>query len=295
MPTLRQLEVFVEAARDLNFRSTADRLSISQPAVSRQIQALERELACSLFDRQRGRSVRLSMAGERLLSRARDTLAASRDLVAQQDPQPRKIRVGIRHYLLETRVRRHIPAFLDANPTLDVEFRVVDDVNDLVAMLEARDVDLGLYRGDPPSGETLSVQSLHSAPVSIYATPALAAELRRTGSDLSEAPFLSLGRSATEPLQLVTDRLSQVGITPRNVVGKTQFPEVLARWCLEGRGVAILFDEETRLAVYEGRILKFGPRLRPLETLLLSQRQQIHGIKPLVAFLADTVQPTETY
>jgi DNA-binding transcriptional LysR family regulator len=293
MPTLRQLEVFVEAARDLNFRSTADRLSISQPAVSRQIQALERELACSLFDRQRGRSVRLSADGERLLSRARNTLAASRDLVAQQDPQPRKIRVGIRHYLLETRVRRHIPAFLDANPSLDVEFRVIDDVNDLVALIEAGDVDLGLYRGDPPASQTLSVKSLHSEPVSLYSAPALHNALRQDGMDLSEAPFLSLGRSAMEPLQLITERLKEVGITPRNVVGKTQFPDVLARWCLEGRGIAILFDEEIRLELDQGRVVRFGPKLRSLETLLVSRRQQLHGSDPVVAFLTATLQQSE--
>jgi DNA-binding transcriptional LysR family regulator len=291
MPTLRQLEIFVEAARDLNFRSTADRLSISQPAVSSQIQALERGLACSLFDRQRGRSVRLSPEGGRLLSHARDTLAASRELVAQPEPQQRKIRVGIRHYLLETRVRQHIPAFLDANPKLDVEFSVIDDVNTLIESIEVGEVDFGLYRGDPPASGRLLVQGLHSAPVSLYATPALVNGLSRSGADLSQTALLLLGRSAMEPLSLITDRLREVGITPRNVLAKTQFPHVLARWCLEGRGMAILFDGEVELEVAQGRIVKFGPQLRPLETVLLSRSQRLRGSRPVMAFLAAMMEP----
>ncbi|HIM88237.1 MAG TPA: LysR family transcriptional regulator, partial [Gammaproteobacteria bacterium] len=39
------------------------RLFISQPAVSLQIQALERELACTLFER-RGPQIRLTQAGQ---------------------------------------------------------------------------------------------------------------------------------------------------------------------------------------------------------------------------------------
>lgn len=48
--TFTQLRCFIEVARQLNFARAAETLYISQPAVSRQIHALENELGVRLFD-----------------------------------------------------------------------------------------------------------------------------------------------------------------------------------------------------------------------------------------------------
>ena len=63
---LKQLRAFCHAARSGSITKAAQRLFISQPAVSLQIQALERELACILFER-RGPKIRLTHAGRTLL------------------------------------------------------------------------------------------------------------------------------------------------------------------------------------------------------------------------------------
>jgi DNA-binding transcriptional LysR family regulator len=63
---LKQLRAFCHAARSGSITKAAQRLFISQPAVSLQIQALERELACMLFER-RGPKIRLTQAGRALL------------------------------------------------------------------------------------------------------------------------------------------------------------------------------------------------------------------------------------
>lgn len=46
-----QLDYFLEVANNLSFTETAEKFYISQPAVSKQIKALEQELGCSLFER----------------------------------------------------------------------------------------------------------------------------------------------------------------------------------------------------------------------------------------------------
>ena len=61
--TFTQLRCFIEVARQLNFARAAETLYISQPAVSRQIHALENELGVRLFDRTR-HVVALTSAGE---------------------------------------------------------------------------------------------------------------------------------------------------------------------------------------------------------------------------------------
>ncbi|MFE6888699.1 LysR substrate-binding domain-containing protein [Streptomyces sp. NPDC057694] len=71
----RDLRYFTAVADELNFTRAAERLYVSQPALSKQIRALERQLGAELFVRDR-RTVRLTGVGEALLPHARALLAA---------------------------------------------------------------------------------------------------------------------------------------------------------------------------------------------------------------------------
>jgi epsilon-lactone hydrolase len=70
---LRHLRAFVAVAEELNFGRAADRLYITQSALSRQIRALEKLLGCELLRRSTHR-VELTLAGEALLDRSRPLL-----------------------------------------------------------------------------------------------------------------------------------------------------------------------------------------------------------------------------
>ena len=77
---LRHLRAFVAVAEDLSFSKAAQRLFITQPALSRQIRSLERMVGCDLFRRSTQR-VELTLAGEALLAHARGLLAGLTDAV----------------------------------------------------------------------------------------------------------------------------------------------------------------------------------------------------------------------
>jgi DNA-binding transcriptional LysR family regulator len=77
MINVPELKVFVAAAEELNFSRAAQRLHLSQSAVSQNIQSIERTYGVELFLRH-GRSVQLSEAGQTILPMARDVLNAAR-------------------------------------------------------------------------------------------------------------------------------------------------------------------------------------------------------------------------
>ncbi len=70
---LRHLRAFVAVAEELSFGRAADRLYVSQSALSRQIRGLEQLLGCELLRRSTHR-VELTIAGEALLDRSRTVL-----------------------------------------------------------------------------------------------------------------------------------------------------------------------------------------------------------------------------
>jgi epsilon-lactone hydrolase len=78
---LRHLRAFVAVAEELNFTRAAATLYLSAPALSRQIQALERLVGCALF-RRSTHMVELTLAGEALLDGARRVLTEMDGAVA---------------------------------------------------------------------------------------------------------------------------------------------------------------------------------------------------------------------
>ncbi|GAA2116468.1 hypothetical protein GCM10009802_16950 [Streptomyces synnematoformans] len=71
---VRDLRYFAAVAEELSFTRAAERLYVSQPALSKQVRALERQLGYPLFER-RARSVALTPQGAALLPAVRELIA----------------------------------------------------------------------------------------------------------------------------------------------------------------------------------------------------------------------------
>jgi DNA-binding transcriptional LysR family regulator len=286
LPTLRQLELFLEASKDCNFRETADRLGISQAGLSQQIRALEIKLGCTVFDRHRGATPALSIRGRRLLPTAREMVAAGSKLTSPRDgPDPKRIIVAIRHYVLERDVRGKVPQFLDLHPGLVLQFIVSDDISTLLQHVRNGNADLGVFRGDPPFDAGLKIEVQHETSCRMFAAPTIAAQIGESLAEINRAPFLGLPQSTGN---WIFDRLSEVGIEPTNVVARSQFPNVLAQWAIEGRGVAVLFEQHISQATAEGLLVPLGPRLRSAYSLVVSH-SSTPGLSPVVNFLRQAV------
>jgi DNA-binding transcriptional LysR family regulator len=89
MFSLIQLQSFVAVAEELHFGAAAERLNMTQPPLSRQIQLLEKELRAPLFDRT-SRKVELTDAGRTLLPSARQIL----DMAVKTELDVRRVATG---------------------------------------------------------------------------------------------------------------------------------------------------------------------------------------------------------
>ena len=130
---LRKIRYFVAVADNLHFRRAAEELHIAQPALSRSIGALERELGTQLFVRDK-RSVILTPAGRQLLDDAGPLLAAAdatRRRVQRAGRGAHHLVVGFRAGILVTAAVRALSA---ERPEVTVEVQRLewDDQEELI-------------------------------------------------------------------------------------------------------------------------------------------------------------------
>ena len=144
---LRQLRYFVAVAEELHFGHAAQRLRIAQPALSRQIQALEKDLLVQLLLRNR-RRVQITPAGHVFLERARQILART------ERPSSRpSVRGGVSGTLnlgfVGSATYDVLPGvlreFLHAAPHVDLTLSEMTVHAQLEALIEKR-IDIGLLR-----------------------------------------------------------------------------------------------------------------------------------------------------
>src|SRR6266851_7191333 len=118
---LRHLRAFVTIVDAGGFGRAVARLNLSQPALSRQIRALEAELDVQLFDRI-GRRVQLTAEGEDLLRRARGLLTDADSLGerarALKGGQVGVLRVGATPQAMETLLAGFLPRYRRGTPGL---------------------------------------------------------------------------------------------------------------------------------------------------------------------------------
>lgn len=98
MPTLRQLSYLVALSQELHFRRAAERVNVTQPTLSIQIQELENKLKVSLVERNASK-VMLTPLGREIVERARTVLSDVEDIkslaAASQHGFDGTIRIGV--------------------------------------------------------------------------------------------------------------------------------------------------------------------------------------------------------
>ena len=202
---IRQLRYLIAVAEEQSFVAAAARLSLAQPALSRQIRDLEKALGVTLFDRT-SRRVALSRAGQAVLGQARRALTESdrairlARLAAHGDWGELAIAVlpAVALALLPAITR----AYRDTHPAIGVTITESFDDEQLAALTAGR-IDAGFLRAaEAPPG--IRLQTLLTEPVlaGLPADHRLARHDRIALSELAAEP--SCSSPATVPCSPTT-------------------------------------------------------------------------------------------
>lgn len=190
---LHHLRIFAAVAEHGGFSRAAVALRLSQPAVSKTVQELERQVGLALFDRA-GRTPRLTDAGEALFARARELFGVERvaeeELGALRGLERGILRVGASTTVATYFLPPLLAQFHELHP--GVKLRVLSANTRAIArkLLEGR-LDIALVEG-PVSHERISVDQWREDELVVIAPAAhrLVRKRRVVAADLMDEAFI---------------------------------------------------------------------------------------------------------
>lgn len=237
---LRTLKYFVTVAETGSVSAAAELVNITQPALSRQVRELERELKVVLFDRRSGR-LHLSAAGKQFLGFARNVLysaGAARDAAATiAAGQLVNVTIAAPTTTLSDIVAPFIATFGADDPLPAV---VESDGPKALETLH-QGTDLALVTHVPP--DEWNARALANLPILAYVSAGhpLAERESVTLRELVHHPLILLDPSF-RPRLVLQEALTAEGLVAADLVecGNAQVAQALAA---AGRGIALVSDD----------------------------------------------------
>jgi DNA-binding transcriptional LysR family regulator len=291
---LTRLRTFQVLTETLHFGRAAERLGITQSAVSQQTAALERSLGTALFERL-GRRVYLTAAGRALADEAVRVLSAAwraRDAVAEAaSGTTGRLRVGASTtpgiYLLPDVLGRFRAGF----PRVQLEFRIANSSR-VEAQVVANELDLGVC-GVRPSHQELFEIELGVDRLVAVAAPSLVGRVRR----LPAARLAGWPEVTREPGSatrgFVELALARLGARPAPAF-ELPSPEAVVRAAAAGLGYAFVSSHAARAPLEAGRLVQLRVAGLDLRRTLFAVHHRDKRVTPpmreLVVLLRDRLR-----
>ncbi len=144
----RKVASLLAVAEEQNFTKAAERLSLTQPAISQHIKQLEEDLGVLLFTRGKG-AIRPTDAGETVIRYARrfNTLYERMTMaIADQEKQLTRLRVGVTHTAESNIVAEVLAEYGNLNPGIVITI-LTDTIKNLYDRLDNYDLDMAIVEG----------------------------------------------------------------------------------------------------------------------------------------------------
>lgn len=286
---IASLNAFVAIADTASFSLAADKLHLTQPAVSKRIQTLETELNVRLFDRI-GRRVLLTEAGHTLLPRARRILAEVEDgqraLSNLSGQVSGTLTIATSHHIGLHRLPPVLREFAARYPAVRLDMRFMD--SEFACQAIARgEAEVGIVTLPPVALPPLQAQPLWDDPLTVVVHRAhpLASQVQVTAAELAPYPAI-LPAEITFTRAIIDRYFSERGIT-LNLAFATNYLETIKMMVSVGLGWSILpcsmLDGGLAAVTLHGFALR-----RTLGTVLHADQTQSNAGRAMLAILAQS-------
>ncbi|MGJ8589012.1 MAG: LysR family transcriptional regulator [Yoonia sp.] len=253
--TFDQIKTFLWVARLGGFRKAAERLNLSQPAVSTRISNLEQELRVPLFERGLGEPV-LTKHGALLLSYAEQMLFVEEEIkqrVANPSETEGLFRVGASETIAQAWLPDFLKAFSEQYPRVSVDLTVDISLNLRADLLE-RKLDLALLMG--PVSE-FSIENVALPPFDLHWYRATS----NPQEDLSQIPIISYSSQTRPHRELMSELSRRIG--PKLRVFTSASLSASLKMIAAGIAVGPYPRALASDLLAAGQIIEFDPGFRP--------------------------------
>lgn len=254
---LRQLEAFISIATLRSFRAAANRLNVTQPAISARLRALEEELGKDLIDRG-GAEIRLTGAGAELLPYAEKIIDFAQQLkgtAAGKVRSRRAVRLGATNTIVSSWLPQLIAEVLESMPYVDMEI-MMDTTRRLRELLSAGELDIAMISGP------LHEKGIRNVPLNTYPNRWIVGArmpIRKgilTLDELAAHPIITYARDSGT-FSSLEELFRLNGLWP-----------VRLNSCSSSEAIIRVVEQGTAIGLVSAACLEFGPRthdIRPLK------------------------------
>jgi len=215
----RQLATFCAVVERKSFSQAAERLGVTQPAVSLQIRSLEERLGQQLFDRS-GRRVEPTEAGLRLYRGAQRLLTLERQVLEDmageaEGPLHGQLAIGASTGPGGTVVPVLLCEFAEAHPEVTIDLSI-SDTQTIVDRVARRELELGIV-GATPRNRSVAYEPFFRDEVVLVCPPGHRFSGRTvTLDDLRDEPLIVMQEGAGVR-QVIEDELRKAGTRLRDL------------------------------------------------------------------------------
>ncbi len=285
---LQQLRYFVAVAEEGNISRAAKRIFLTQPALSRQIKALEEEIGQCLLVRQ-AHSIQLTLTGEVLLREARELLQHAEQVLGRVRVAGSKLRlrVGYAPSLAAGMLSVAVENFSQSHPNAHVEL-LDQSTAEMLAGLESGELDIALCVGQRRAIRGLQWTPLVRVPwrLAVNRNHPLAGRSQVTPLEVArEALLVYSQRDYPEYWEAVTGWLRGHGQRPR-IAGEYEGAENLMAAVESGLGVAVVTTQMARLFPNRARLVALASPPEPVR-IAVGHRADRAADKALAVFVAE--------
>ncbi len=253
--TLRQLDTFIEVARQLSISRAASALHVSQPAVSMQLRQLEEALGMPLYE-QAGRSIVLTEAGNEVLAHAQ---AATAQLRQMEDAMAarRGIRKGRVDLGMVSTAKYFVPMLLvlfrKKYPDIEITLQIHNRER-IMQLLLLGEVDL-VIMGRAPDAIDCVASAFATNPLGVICAPEHPLSRRRNAPPaILDGQVFVVRETGSGTRQAMERLFGEHGIRPR-IAMEMPSNETIKQAVMAGMGMSFLSLRTVRQELASGHLV----------------------------------------